>query len=169
MNRIDSLQALRAIAFTCIFLSHCDVIPTGPMGVSIFLILSGFLMFYSWDNKKKMPQKGIRNAFVLSIRKISKLYPLHLLTFLWMVAVGLLVGFKGGHTLLKGILNLLLLQAWVPSAKWYFTFNKVSWYLSVCLFVYFVFPFIYRRISRMTFRKNAVEGGYCSQYKLLFR
>ena len=45
-----SLQGIRAIAFLGIFLYHCELIETGPWGVSIFLILSGFLMSYNYYN-----------------------------------------------------------------------------------------------------------------------
>lgn len=144
MNRITSLQALRAAAFIAIFLSHCDILPTGPVGVSVFLVLSGFLMYNSSYVKKREPQ--IKGSFGFAAGKISKLYPLHLLTFFAVAGLSVIRGFEGGHIIPKALLNALLLQSWVPDSGWYFTFNKVSWYLSVCLFVYFAFPFLYGRV-----------------------
>ena len=160
MKKIESLQALRAIAFICIFLSHCDLLPTGPMGVSIFLILSGFLMFNSAISKGEEPE--VKHSFQFAVKKIAKLYPLHLLTLFAMIAVSVVATeVKGDHGILKAILNGLLFQAWIPESEWYFTFNKVSWYLSVCLFVYFAFPFIYRQMRRLSLKQNTIWGGYC--------
>ena len=50
-KKIDSLQALRAIAFFGIFISHCGLIDFGKLGVSVFFIMSGFLMFYNYEDK----------------------------------------------------------------------------------------------------------------------
>jgi peptidoglycan/LPS O-acetylase OafA/YrhL len=44
--------------------------------------------------------------------------------------------------LLKFASNLLLLQAWLAPAKYFFSFNGVSWSLSVEAFFYAVFPFL---------------------------
>ena len=50
MKRITSLQALRAIAFINIFISHCGVTMFfgGAWGVSLFFVLSGFVMYYAY-------------------------------------------------------------------------------------------------------------------------
>ena len=158
MNKIESLQALRAIAFICIFLSHCDVIPTGPMGVSIFLVLSGFLMFRSSYIKGNEPE--IKQSFRFAVRKILRLYPLHILTLLAMISVTVMkAGEKGGQVISKAVLNGLLLQAWIPDSEWYFTFNKVSWYLSVSLFLYFAFPYIYHNMQILSLKQNISYGG----------
>ena len=166
MKKIESLQALRAIAFICIFLSHCDVLPTGPMGVSIFLILSGFLMFNS-ANKGNVPE--VKHSFRFAAKKIAKLYPLHLLTLLAMIVVSVVAAeVKGGNGIIKAILNGMLLQAWVPNSEWYSTFNKVSWYLSVCLFVYFAFPYLYRKMQRLSLKQNAIEGGVLLTIQIVY-
>jgi len=50
-KQIDSLQALRGLAFLGIFLFHTNI-PcfggAGAWGVSVFFILSGFVMVYSY-------------------------------------------------------------------------------------------------------------------------
>lgn len=57
MKKIDGLQGLRAVAFIAIFISHTSVgnySKLGAWGVSIFLVLSGFVMVYSYWNKREM-------------------------------------------------------------------------------------------------------------------
>lgn len=53
MKKNLSIQALRAIAFLLVFLGHANMIPRGyaSFGVSIFIVLSGFLMAMSYSEK----------------------------------------------------------------------------------------------------------------------
>lgn len=46
------------------------------------------------------------------------------------------------------LLNILLLQAWVPQGSIYL--NGVAWYLSCCVFLYFAFPYVLKKISKYT-------------------
>ena len=46
-NQLKSLQGVRALAFAGIFSSHCGCSDLGAWGVSVFFILSGFLMVYN--------------------------------------------------------------------------------------------------------------------------
>ena len=53
-NKINSLQGLRVIAFLGVFLTHSEIKEFGPLGiqsVSIFYILSGFVMLLSYYKK----------------------------------------------------------------------------------------------------------------------
>lgn len=49
-----------------------------------------------------------------------------------------------------------MLQAWIPDESLYFTYNKVSWYLSLCLFTYFVFPWFFEKTKNLS--KNKLIG-----------
>ena len=61
-KRLASIQVIRAIAFIFIFLSHVELIPTGGIGVSLFLVLSGFCMTFSYlDKTEKTPVPCIMN------------------------------------------------------------------------------------------------------------
>ena len=166
MNKIESLQVLRAIAFIYIFLSHCDVLPTGPMGVSIFLILSGFLLVHSAEKRKGSLLTGFVENIRFASSKIKKLYPLHILTLLAMILFMLVSSEKQAYCVSKATVNALPLQAWLPSESWYLTFNKASWYLSVSVFTYFVFPFLYCKIQGKDRRTLIHVGGV--QHQLLY-
>lgn len=140
-----SIQGLRAVAFVLVFLSHLNVPHFeggGVFGVSLFFILSGFLMVYSYQ-KKHISQ----NAIMFGIIKISKIYWLHLLTLMLVIPFSVKVYFVD-HTysltnfILSSLANLFLLQSWVPDTSFYFSLNGVSWYLSTTLFLYASFPLI---------------------------
>lgn len=82
-EKIVTLQVLRAFAFLGIFLSHTETIKHfefGAWGVSVFIILSGFLMYYNhYDDKYDI---SIGESLKFSLKRIKKLYPLHIFTML---------------------------------------------------------------------------------------
>ena len=75
MKRIQNFQALRGVAFLLIFISHCfgNLKWWGASGVSLFIILSGFLEGMKYSNAKYPPLEDYVK------RKIGKIYPLHLM------------------------------------------------------------------------------------------
>lgn len=162
-SKIISLQALRAIAFLGILTSHVKASDLGQLGVSIFIILSGFVMYLTYT-ERNLPE-DIRTAFFFSVRKLKKLYPLHIVTMLLALVLIILdqidiyiyitiksIVFNLGMV----ILNIFLLQDYVPSSYVYFSLNGVAWYLSLCLFVYFMFPFLMRGLRKIRSNKVAI-------------
>ena len=53
-QKIQTLQSLRGLAFMGIFLSHLGLAKLGAWSVSVFFILSGFVMYYSYENKRSL-------------------------------------------------------------------------------------------------------------------
>ena len=152
-KKIDSLQSIRASAFLGIFLCHTgfdNVRGLGAWGVSVFIILSGFLMSYNYCDKYIFNDQSIIASIHFGIGKILKLYPLHILTMLAM-AIFLLVG-NGKETLstvlTKLILNVLLIQEWFPIQNR--EINGMSWFLCEVLFFYIVYPYIWKYINEKT-------------------
>lgn len=154
-QRLIPIQVIRAIAFILIFLSHVELLSTGPIGVSLFLVLSGFCMTYAYlDRPEKIPSPGFVNNVKFSWRKVKKLYPLHVATLLFValvVFVELILHKASGKEIAEQgayfIANGLLLQSWIPWRDGYFSFNAVSWYLSTTAFSYFLFPWVFQEIQ----------------------
>jgi peptidoglycan/LPS O-acetylase OafA/YrhL len=142
---IGTLQALRFIFMMMIFMSHftyndiCAFDAGGDCGVAFFFMLSGFVCSLSYG-------QSIRNGSFCYGRfmwkRLKKFYPIHLLCLMLFLLVN--------HAVLdtKVLLNMLLLQSWVPDPNWYFSCNSVSWFLSSLLFCYMVFPLVYRLLSK---------------------
>lgn len=159
-KRIDSLQSLRALAFLGVFTVHCGVTPFGHWGVSVFFIMSGFLMMYSYCDKSL--GSSIKECVWFGIKKIQSLYPLHIIMLvvaIIMKTVVLFSDFSDRQAVVdigEVVLNLTLTQAWVPSEAIYFSYNGVAWYLSDCLFIYACFPFLLKIMKNYTVRKSLV-------------
>lgn len=157
-ERIRSLQTLRFLAITLVFLSHCSFIvgPTGgalfssagAFGVSVFICLSGFLTFIARSGKGAAPAPifGLRRVG----KKIWKFYPLHVVTFLAalpLATFALSGGLVSIAEALVAVINLCLLQSWVPDSAVYFSFNAVSWFLSTYVLMIIATPFLMRLIA----------------------
>lgn len=169
-NRIESLQVIRALAFLGVFASHSEIMAfsaSGAWGVSVFFILSGFLMFYSYSGTNKIQSYNFFGCIKFGIKKISALFPLHVV----MIAVALpplilhYLGYGEGkdfvvNPIVKIVVNLFLIQSWIPIDEVYFSLNSVSWYLSVSLFLYIMFPVI-------LYKMNKYRGGRDGQLLLL--
>ncbi len=150
VNQIESLQALRALAFIGIFLSHVNApIQWSGLGVSVFFVLSGFLLAY--QHGEDAIEVGRKECAGFAWKRIKKLYPLHIITMILAAVLAVLIKVYEGFTLRNAfvigaelLLNITLLQSWVPYSIINVSLNGVAWYLSAALFLYFMFPKICR-------------------------
>lgn len=145
---LKSLTSLRFVFALMVLLSHCasidpffrkNIFQEGFVGVSFFFILSGFIISYSYKNKIEGHSVSKRTFWV---GRIARIYPLHVFTLfvtiflhreMWHNAVSWL-----GHF----IPNLFLLQAFIPKAGYYYSFNSPSWSLCCEMLFYGLFPFL---------------------------
>lgn len=147
-GRINALQGLRAVAFISIFISHTGIGNLGCLGawgVSVFFVLSGFLMIYSYFPKENAPCFGFGFAW----GKIKKLYPLHIVTMIFAAVYAIYIGTPLKKTLLDVLIHSLLIQMWIPNTKYYTTLNGPAWYLCASFFMYLCFPLMLK-----IFKKN---------------
>lgn len=155
MKKNNSLQVLRAVAFLGIFTSHLDLTRLGGFGVEIFLIMSGFLMYlrYSDPVRERLLPSTIAGNFKFAKEKICKLYPLHIITLIAALPILLMNNIHKNCAILrmlsKILLNVFLVQAWVPVEEFRYSLNNLSWYLCVCCLAYFSFPYILIRINKI--------------------
>ena len=157
-HMIISFQGLRGYAILLIFISHCNINFADKenifkylwaLGVSIFIMLSGYLAIYNMENKKNE-----FHLFKVLKRKLQKFYPLHILTLFLAIPLHYKELFVNPSPIAYGALgaNVLLVQAWVPWESVYFAYNAVSWYLSLTLFLVIATPFIVTLIKKLNVR-----------------
>lgn len=148
---IKSLQALRGVFAFMIFLHHVPVFPAGgDWGVSFFLVISGFLLARRYSDDLAGGSFD-RMAFVR--RRVSRIYPLHwLCLFIFFV---FFAHFRFNYGRLVMLCNILLLQSWVPSVNYYFSYYPVEWFLSAIVFCYALFPFMAKAVLKASARRLA--------------
>lgn len=148
---IPGLDGLRAIAVMAIILYHIntDVLPGGFLGVTLFFVLSGYLitslLMSEWSNTGRV---DIRNFWIRRIRRLLPALYCMLGVVLLYVAI-----FYGAHLIpwsWDALSSLLYLS------NWWFVFHHVSyfnrfgtptpfghlWSLSIEEQFYFVWPFV---------------------------
>ncbi len=157
-KKSDSLQALRAVACLRVFINHCYIGDNGPWPVSIFIVMSGFLLTSGRLAKGRAalslsPLECLRFAW----GKVRKLYPLYIITLLPILALDIFNAVSSssgfGVIIKELVLSVLLIQSWSPAHS--MAFNGVAWYLSTTFFLYFCFPYIMRCVSKYHEKKSA--------------
>lgn len=147
---ILSLQGLRGLCYCLIFAGHVQFLWGWPaFGVSVFMVMSGFLMML--HHGQGHDGLSWKSSFFFAAARIRKIYGLHVLTT---GGIFLLYACMGGMPAVREhvaslLLNLLLVQAWVPDTHIAISLNGVNWYLSAALFAYFCFPWLQGCISRL--------------------
>ncbi len=151
--RIDQLTFTRFIAAMAIVVYHfgravppfdhpalSPLLHHANLGVSYFYILSGFVMmvaYYKDNSTLILPAAYYKNRF-------ARIYPMYLLALL-------LVVFYDGISSLNQypvslVLSLFGLQAWHPPSA--LQLNYPGWSISVELFFYALFPWLFNRFYR---------------------
>lgn len=147
--KIRNFVSLRFVFIMLIFLSHVSCLGFPPFdfggecGVAFFFMLSGFVLSLRYG--KEIEQGTFRHRRFFW-HQFSKFYPLHIAV----IVLSMIVGWRvvDGEYLLKLIPTLLLVQSWIPDQSFYFFGNGVSWFLSDMLFIYAVFPFVYKQMHK---------------------
>ncbi len=150
----NSFQILRVIAFVIVYFYH-NIYPyeACKWAVCVFFMLGGFLdILHYYDN---MPGYGFRDSISFGIKRIKKIYPLHVIMTLGACIMyelsrrqELTEGMPGTFiaSAVKLISNLTLVSGWIPTdfklVPYFGEYNIPSWYLSVCLLFYMLLPLI---------------------------
>ena len=133
----------------------------GYVGVSLFFVLSGFILVYTYAGAPILAGGFWRARF-------ARVYPAYLFSllvgapFFFYGATHLHIPFfawASRHMEAASALPLLLLQAWVPQGA--MSWNPVAWSLSVEALFYFLFPFLLPALAGLSRRGLFAVAGLC--------
>ena len=154
LGRLDALTSLRFFAAAMIVVGHAfqylgDAAMSAPFawgqGVTFFFVLSGFILAYTYS---ELPTRSHVKNFWLA--RFARIWPLHIASLLLLLLALPNVptfGWAGSGEFTVTLANLALLQAWIPSSKYFYSYNYVSWSISTEFFFYLLFPFLIYRWS----------------------
>lgn len=158
-ERINSLTGLRACTMLTVFCSHLSYldetpfqglysyISNGRFGVNFFLVLSGFVIALGYSNKLDANNRILDISFVK--KRISKIYLPYLITLLLAIPLYIINAEHGEGLNVKLlisrlIINISMIQSIIPFAKYSFSINAVSWFISTIFIIYLLTPGIIR-------------------------
>ncbi|GGD24447.1 acyltransferase [Aureimonas glaciei] len=151
-QKLDALTGLRFFAAATIVVHHVRGTLGVPaeffansdfsQGVSIFFVLSGFILIFANRELKSWAETG---AFY--VKRIARIWPSHFVVLMAALAIG--------FPIVQGpfLANLALIQAWNPVGDYFFSYNAVSWSISTELGFYLAFPLLLYRFERTWFWK----------------
>lgn len=163
MNLIKGLTGLRGYAAFLVYLAHMyhfnyfGIPPTvaswvakfGPAGVSLFFVLSGFVLAINYP----IARLRFRSFY---FARFARIYPAYILGILLAIPLEIFSPEKQGQ-FLSFIANIFLIQQYFPRTSG--TFNDVGWTLSVETFFYFCFPIIAVYVIRGSVRRGFAVAG----------
>lgn len=175
-KEILPLTGLRFVAALYVFVFHIqirwpvtevtflkNIFNEGAIGMSVFFMLSGYLLMMTYTNY----EGSIREYFV---NRFARIYPIYfvagLVTLPWLgitltgdTAAMLLSGFQ---IVFIFIANIFLIQAWFPQLFSHWN-NGGSWSISVEAFCYAMLPLLVKFINRSSSRAvlMIIVACYC--------
>ncbi len=153
---LPALTGLRALMAWDVFLFHFSDAPDAPrwwiaftegggeMGVSLFFVLSGFLLAHRYAQKVELTSQWIRNYL---FRRFARIYPLFFtISALSYLVVWLLKpDFVFNHT--STLLHFTLLKGFFPNHIFYFI--STTWSLTVEEIFYLLAPLIFLLLPKI--------------------
>ncbi|KTC85383.1 MULTISPECIES: acyltransferase family protein [Legionella] len=159
-NEILTLTSLRFVAAFYLFLFHIQLyiplfshgsiarfLSEGACGMSLFFILSGFVLGYRFHD-------GVSNYKKYAFNRFTRIYPAYflaaLVTIPWLISS---LSFTESNQTFRYLYvifaNLLMIQAWIPQL--FTTWNNGgSWSLCVEMFFYALFPFFIAHLKKLS-------------------
>lgn len=138
-----------------------QIVGNGFVGVSLFFVLSGFILSYSYLDASGQKRVEPRTFWMARFARIYPVYVLGIVVMLPFYLLYLLPQMSVLKAMLKvaagALVTLSLLQSWVPPLA--SLINHPSWSLSAEAFFYFVFPFAAPLAARLPPRRLLGLGG----------
>ena len=148
-ERLNALTGLRCLAAFDIVLFHfsnpktfgflAPVVNAGYVAVSLFFLLSGFVLAYNYAGQARA---GKLSCVRFWKARFTRLYPVYLLSLLlsWRMMMPEYSGHRHSAFWTGMVLTPLLLQGWIPSLATFL--NTPAWAMPAEAFMYALFPWL---------------------------
>jgi len=173
-RRIEALTGIRFVAAMLVLVFHygasyvnsagapwfvVNFLRHGYLGVSLFFILSGFILTYTYQGRVCDKWRG---AYFFA--RFARIYPVYLLALLIAFPVT-----KQSIEPSDAIRVLTLVQSWAPgSSEQGYAWIMQAWTLSVEFFFYLIFPFLLPLVLTLRLAPTLALAGLCCMAMILF-
>ncbi len=138
-DRIEPLDWLRATAATAVVIGHVrpEWVPGGSVGVSMFFVLSGYLMCSSLIREGMLSGQ---NIFKFLVRRVGRIYPMYLVQLACVCLITLAMYSSRWPSLETHLVDLLTFRR--ITGEWLGYGVGVLWTLYIEFWFYITFPFV---------------------------
>ncbi|GGO22369.1 acyltransferase family protein [Deinococcus humi] len=172
---LRTLTGLRFMAALWVFLFHVDlrwpldlppflagVVGAGDVGVTLFFMLSGFILAYAYSDGFGGPRLE-RMAFWRA--RFARIYPLYAASLLLALPLWVAMSYPAGLQSLQQVIQVILttmtsfglVHTWFPSMA--FMLHGGAWSLACEAFFYLCFPFLLPHLLRLSSRQLWIGLG----------
>ncbi len=164
--RLPALSGLRILAALAVYMSHVgpphnaplvlkSFIEAGYMGVTIFFVLSGFVLALNYFESLYAPKP--RDIWSYAVARVARIYPLYILILFYIIVHR----HAFGESITGWWEHVLAIQAWSGSLAEAYGFNGPAWSVSVEFFLYACFPVLVVVLGRLrNLRDVLVASGF---------
>jgi peptidoglycan/LPS O-acetylase OafA/YrhL len=146
-SRIEPLTGIRWFAALAVFFSHYPVgdgtpawlrcfFLSGYMGVTVFFVLSGFILTVTY--REALSRPDATSVWNFAVARVARIYPVYLLVLAFVVVQER----AGGKSVGGWWLHALGGQAWSGDVQTTYRFNSPAWSVGVELFLYACLPLL---------------------------
>jgi peptidoglycan/LPS O-acetylase OafA/YrhL len=162
--KLPALTGLRMLAAFAVYVSHIgppqgasgavkSIFEAGYMGVTLFFVLSGFVLAINYFDRLVRPTVGA--VWQFTIARFARIYPLYILVLLFIVTRWQITEVPTT----KWWENALAIQAWDSNLGQTFNFDGPAWSVSVELFLYACFPLLVPVLGRLRSARALLSAG----------
>lgn len=152
--KLPALTGLRIVAAVAVYMSHLadptgaprlfnTFINSGYMGVTVFFVLSGFVLTITYFNRLDHPSG--KRVWQFVVARFARIYPIYILILGYIILREHMIGGSLAHWWE----HVLAIQAWSPSTAVADGFNGPAWSVSVEIFLYACFPLLVLALKRV--------------------
>lgn len=153
-KRLNHLAFLKFLAMAFIILWHVATLPNKPFDIGarmceFLIVASGFLVGYNHFHKQ-MPCT-FKQSFKYLFKHFRTYYPLHIICLVLLFFLNFTNNTANFNmTSVENLFaNIFLIQSWSSDSAVVFSYNGISWFLSVLTLCYFLSPFLLKFIKNV--------------------
>lgn len=165
-RRLPALTGLRIFAAVAVYFNHLggphgspgfvrSFFQSGYCGVTIFFVLSGFVLAYNYFDELKRPKAT--SVYEFFVARFARVYPLYLIILAYVV----FELHAGGFSIDGWWRNALGIQAWDPNVTHAFSFDAPAWSVSVEFFLYACFPLLVPLVAWLRTPQQILIAAAC--------
>ncbi|MDQ8013029.1 MAG: acyltransferase [Flavobacterium nitrogenifigens] len=162
LEKLDYIDVIRGIAILMVVITHTAqqglvklphllsvFLSLGARGVQLFFIASAFTLFRSYKKRNKIERSPVKNFFIRRFFRIAPIYYLGIIYYIFRIMYNLPYWQASQPHITIGNVISNFFYCHGLSPYWINSFVPGGWSITVEMFFYILFPFLFKRIENI--------------------